>query len=275
MNKKHIYLKSLLLIAFLSACATTQPPAAKPVAEKSALKQSSQDWARMPIGGNYHLVNNVWNKDAALGPYEQVIFSEDKANPTFGWRWKWPATKASVVSYPEVIYGDKPWDAQLNLVKEFPFTAGSKRLVVDYDVSLTADGVYNMAFEFWPVSALPGNKNNITSEVMVWIAYQGESFKPTGQKLGILEVDGNSFEIYTILAHGDDSGANSNKWDYIAFIPQKPILRGPLDLSVFIDYLLEKGIMKKEQWITGLEFGNEIQTGSGEVKISNYRVSIQ
>ena len=263
-------LRLLLLTLALAGCAgnqTLRNP--KPVEQGT---EASSDWAAVDYAPGFVLVNNVWNKGGAQGPYKQTIFKTDDG--AFGWSWDWPKSTAPVVSYPEIIWGDKPWDPARAPVPGLPFHPGEKRMIVDFDITLEATGVYDMAFEFWPVKAIPGNEKNIASEVMVWLTWKG--LPPAGQLEGSLDVGGNTFEVYVLRGHGDDSGGSSAKWSYVAIVPKKmPLLKGPIDFGVFVDYLLEKGILQKSEWITGLELGNEVQTGTGKATVRNFKISLK
>lgn len=277
MSRRWTWISLFFLSLALAGCATSKPvskEAPDASAAPAAVKELSADWASLQIAPGYVLVNNVWNKDAADGPYKQSIFLESGPNPAFGWTWQWPSAHGPVVSYPEVIYADKPWDAPRPPMPGFPFKAGTKRMVVDYDISLEATGVYDLAFEFWPTNDFPGKKENIAGEVMVWIAKGGDKFFPTGVVVGTLDVSGHTFDIYVNKEHTDASGVNSEKWLYMALQSREPILKGPLDFGVIIDYLLEKKMMTKDQWIIGLELGNEVQTGKGKCTVRNYKVTV-
>ena len=47
-----------------------------------------------------------------------------------------------------------------------------------------------------------------------------------------------------------------------------------IDVSAFIDYLLQKGIMSKNEYITCLELGNEVTSGSGSTVIRDYEIKL-
>jgi hypothetical protein len=189
-----------------------------------------------------------------------------------GWDWHWGASN-SVVAYPEVFYGDTPWDSAQASVPGLPFLAGSKNVSINFNVNLRATGIYNMAFEFWVVSKVPAASTDITHEVMIWNKTSGMT--PAGTRKGKVTFDGVTYDVYQRVNHGDASGANANKWSYIAFQARKPILNGPLNVSNFINYLIDKGILNRTLYVTTMEFGNEIIQGSGKTEISNYSVNIQ
>lgn len=235
---------------------------------------SSQDWARIVIPENgCSLINNVWNKGAAGKDFEQQIFTEtlDGKN-VYGWRWRAPwHLMTRVVSQPQLVCGDKPWDAPFRLNNQFPFRAGSKKLTANFDAHVGAAGTYNMAFSLWAVSSLPASRSVITHEIMIWNANSGQS--PGGTKRDSITVGKTAYDVYLEENHADNSGQNANHWTYVAFVAQKPLLSGQLDVTAFLDYLLQHGILNNSQYLTSLEFGNEVCEGSGIVEIHNFSLS--
>jgi hypothetical protein len=237
---------------------------------------SSQDWGRIAINESHCvLVNNVWNKAAAGDAFRQEVFLEDtNGKRAAGWRWRSPwHLLPRVVSQPQLVCGDKPWDHPLRWMPEFPFQAGSKRLTAAFDIKLRASGTYNMAFTMWAVRALPASKDGISHEIMIWNANGGQS--PAGMRRGTLDAQGNSYDVYVEENHGDASGHNPNVWTYVAFVARKPVWRGPLDLSVFLDYLLQQKILSPDHYLTSLELGNEVSQGEGIVEIQDFSIRLQ
>src|SRR5512138_3714132 len=163
---------------------------------------SEQDFATTVVDGRYRINNNTWNKGATTGRHRQKIFvNDDQGKPVFGWAWKW-RDSSGVATYPEVQVGVSPWNGEAGKDSGFPFLAGSKKLTVDYDITLNAAGSYNLAFEFWVVAALPPSKDTITHEVMIWLT--AESLGAAGSQVGTMTVQGTNFSIIMKKNHGDD-----------------------------------------------------------------------
>ena len=203
---------------------------------------SEQNYASTLVGGRYRLFNNAWNKGATSGRYRQNIFvSDDRGQPVFGWVWKW-RDSSGVATYPEVQAGVSPWNGEAAPDSGFPFLAGSKKLVVDYDIDLQASGSYNLAFEFWAVSGEPVSKETITHEVMIWVASGGRP-AAAGSEVAKPHIGGHGFSVDVQKNHGDSSGAHSNTWTIITLIADQPILHGPLDIGAVGDYLVESGLL--------------------------------
>jgi hypothetical protein len=141
------------------------PPLPEP--QGTILEASSQDWQRIPVPGTgCTLINNVWNKGASGAALQQQVFLEevDEGRPAAGWRWSSPRRfPAVVVSQPQVVCGDKPWDAPVHLRPDFPFRVGSQSVRADFKASVRATGVYNLAFTMWAAASNRPAKTDITS----------------------------------------------------------------------------------------------------------------
>ena len=176
-------------------------------------------------------------------------------------------------SQPEIICGNKPWDPRTRPEAGFPFRAGTKHLSVDFDAGLRARGIYNMTFSLWGVSAIPASRKDITHEIMIWVDSARQS--PAGQRVDSMSVNGTVFDVYIEEHQRDASGANSNTWTYVAFVAQRPVLRGPLEISAFVDYLLRRGTLTNSHYLTSLEFGTEVSQGSGLTEIQDFALQLQ
>ena len=235
--------------------------------------ESEKDFASVVVGNRYRVFNNTWNKGASSGRHRQKIFvNDDHGKPVFGWVWKWHSS-TGVATYPEVQAGVSPWNGEAGPDSGFPFRAGTKKLVVSYDVDLQATGAYNLAFEFWAVSGQPISKDTITHEVMIWVA--SDNLASAGSEVAQASIGGHNFSVNMKKNHGDASGGVANTWTIISLLADKPILHGPLDVGAIIDFLIEKGLLGRRSLIANLELGNEVQRGSGMTVVRNYAVTVE
>jgi len=247
-----------------------RPLAPLPGAAGVIVNETSSSWARLNLADGCAVVNNTWNSAVAGRDFHQSIFVEQlRGEQEVGWRWRTPwQLIPTVVSQPQLVCGDKPWDPPLHLRSEFPFAAGNKNVVVDFNAQLRGSGTYNMALTLWAVSSLPASKSVITHEIMIWTLKNGEG--PAGKRVGKVNVAGTKYDVYVEKNHKDASGLNANTWTYVAFVPERAVLQGPLQVSAFTDYLLQHGSLSPRQYLTSIEFGNEVCEGSGIVEINNF-----
>ncbi len=266
----------LLLLVLVAGFVYLNRSPALPPASGRILAQTSQDWGSLPFrNGECAVVNNTWNRAAAGRGFEQSVFIEEGAvTTTAGWRWRAPwHLLARVVSQPEIVCGNKPWDSKTRPDDGFPFRAGSKRLTAEFDVRVRAQGIYNVVFSLWGVSAIPASRKDITHEIMIWTDHAGQS--PAGQRVDSMSVDDTRYDVYIERHQKDASGENSNSWTYVAFVAQKPVPRGPLEITAFIDYLLRSGTLNTTAYLISLEFGDEISQGAGLAEIHDFAIKFQ
>jgi hypothetical protein len=242
--------------------------------EGTTVFESEKNFAATTVDDRYRIFNNGWNARANSGPYRQKIFvKESNGKPIFGWVWKWWSGGSDVASYPEIQVGNSPWVGEVAPNSGFPFRVGSRKLVVDYDVSMRASGSYNLAFEFWTVSSPPVRKSGIAHEVMIWLAEN--RLGPAGSLAATATIGSNQFHIYFANNHGDASGGSSNTWTIISLVADKPILHGPLDIGAIIDYLVHNRLLDSNVYVACLELGNEVASGSGKTEVRNYAVRVE
>lgn len=239
----------------------------------SVTSQDDADWATLVFDDRYRVTNNVWNAQAYSGSRSQAVLLEDiDGSRAFGWRWDWPSGRYDVVAYPEVIFGDKPWDEPSGIETPFPVAVGSADVRVDFDLSIRASGVYNAAFSVWCVSSLPARRESISHEIMIWTANSG--LTPAGKRQGTASIDGADYDVYVRENHGDASGGTSQSWTYVAFKRKESMTQGTIAIDAFIDYLLGKGMISASNYLTSVEFGNEVVKGSGAVDMRRYAVTV-
>jgi glycosyl hydrolase family 12 len=276
MRQLFVLICLLIAVALIAGVVLFHRATVIPPVSGRVLAQTSQHWASLPFGtGECAVVNNTWNSDAAGDGFEQSVFLADVAGqPTSGWSWRAPwHLLPRVVSQPEIVCGNKPWDPKTRPDAGFPFRAGTRHLTAGFDVNLRARGVYNMVFSLWGVSAVPPTRKDITHEIMIWTLRAGQP--PAGQRVDSITVNDVTYDVYIEEHQRDASGQNANTWTYVAFVAQKPVFRGPLDITAFIDYLLRRGTLQPTIYVTSLEFGNEICEGAGVTEIQHFAINFR
>ncbi|MBN2006617.1 MAG: hypothetical protein JXA21_24910, partial [Anaerolineae bacterium] len=227
------------------------------------------DYERIGVG-EYSLNNNVWNKGDRTD-YTQCVFAQGDTPPTaMGWRWDWPGSRRTIQAYPEVMVGDSPWDAEPPTMG-FPLPVSVRDLLVTYTASISATGNWNVALELWLTSDSAPAEENITDEVMIWVDANG--LVPGPLLYDRVTLDGVAYKVYVAPGHGDASGGSAATWNYIAFMTEDPLLSATLNISLFLDYLVEKQVIAPDRYIASLELGTEIASGKGEFILSTYEVT--
>ena len=217
------------------------------------------DWAQESIE-SYIIENNVWGA-GSLNNYDQCIYITD--NSMFGWTWDWPNEGYHVKSYPEVMFGKKPWSST-STHPSMPLKAVDvESFIVDFDLEMEAEGSYNLAFEFWVTSDSLSDHNGITTEVMIWTA--GEGLQAAGEHISTPYFDGYFYKLYR---------AEFDNWIYYAFVSEEDQFSGTLNIHNFINYMISTDHLTAHEFIANFEMGNEVVYGTGQTDIKAYSVSV-
>jgi predicted esterase len=282
--RKTIAILLFCLSLTLAACDGPQAVSSPPVGETATVPVPASDVPPTPVSyalssctdyerikvGDYILNNNVWNKGDRTD-YTQCIFAQSDTPPAaMGWRWDWPGDAREIQTYPEVMFGDSPWDAE-SPTGGLPLPVSGGDLLVTYDASIEATGKWNVAFEMWLTSDPAPAEQNITDEVMIWVARS--DLMPGPLVYDIVAFDDITYTVHIAPGHGDASGGSSATWDYIAFVTRKPLLSGILNMGHFLDYLVEKQVIEQDRYVASLELGTEIESGKGEFNLSTYKIT--
>ncbi len=270
MNKTLI---PVILFAVSCVSCVTDNPREPGNLPSGVVESTSEDWAFLAFDETYQVTNNTWNKAAASGIREQTVFLTESAEGArgFGWKWNW-SSASSVVAYPEVIFGVKPWDITDDNQPSWRITAATGRLSVDFSSIVDATGIWNMAFSIWGYRNPKAPRDSISHEIMIWNS--ATNIEPAGSLYASRTIDGRDFRVYVKKGHGDDSGGTAQTWTYVAFRPDKPFFGGTLDVGQFLDFLVEEQIMDDSVYVSSIEWGNEVVKGAGLALIDSYGVTV-
>ena len=228
------------------------------------------DWERYS-GTQFWAHNNVWNKVNLLNGanYTQTISINTEIFPIrTTLSWSWPSTfNPMIYSYPEVILGYKPWDnygsldftSQIDDLKEFK---------INYNLTIGGQtDNFNVAFELWLTDRAPGQREDINTELMIWV-HDG-ALNPAGSPVGVY--DGNTFDstVFVSPDHGDASGGSAVTWQYIALEAATDVLSGQIDVRHILFDLKKKGLLTGSEFVSGYELGAEVAGGSGSLNINS------
>jgi len=215
---------------------------------------------------DYSVVNNVWNKQ--LGNGWQCINLPNKQS--FSWNWNWVDNKKTVpISYPSVIFGDKPWDCQGTTARTLPCIVSSlKQLYVAHDYALNSDGgKYNVAYSLWLTDGPFSSVKAIRAEVMVWVESSGD-VQPYGYPDHLIE----DTENYTLYKHKRTEG--TKRWDCYSFKLKQSHRIALINLGELLQNLIKNQGLSTDLYLTDVEFGTEIWNGQGKMNINFYKVSM-
>ena len=232
------------------------------------------DWFSLTTPSG-RLSNNVWGKDLAGSfPYKQCLEQRTVDEiPQYGWSWSWPEQTQFVYAFPEIIVGSKPWEAGSSGNDErFPTQVSSTpHLFIDFDIEIQSQGNFNLIQEMWiidtPTVSDPPDFHAIQAELIIWTEHTG--WGP--QCCEIVNIDGNEWWFWTRSNWGDPE----NPFTYIAYVLRTPSRSMFYDAGKIVADAVKRGLINPDHYITSVELGNEIASGSGVAWLKKFSVSLE
>jgi hypothetical protein len=146
-----------------------------------------------------------------------------------------------------------------------------RELSVQYDVTSLHTGSGNTAFDIWLTDTTHPTSFGtppITHEIMVWLERYG-SLTPAGTLRERSTIGGYGYDVFV----GDGVGSG---WRYIAFRSVDATRSaGTIDLLALLDYARQTNLIAGSEYVSSIEFGNEVVAGMGETTISMFSVTVQ
>jgi hypothetical protein len=87
------------------------------------------------------------------------------------------------------------------------------------------------------------------------------------------KIDGVTYELWkedSIGDKGDGSG-----WLLYSFKSPTIQHRGKISLHTLLRYLVEKGLVKADEYVASVEFGNEVMGGSGTTWVKHFEIEVK
>lgn len=281
-------LAPLASLALLAACGgggsgTASSPVAAPEAGTVTTLSCVAEASATTALGRLH--NNTWNRQAVGSQPWQQCLQQRGSGPTLevGWAWQWPADASTVLAYPSLVLGAKPWEPGPGNDPRFPRRIDTlNRLLLAHEVSTSASGRYNLAWSLWltrtPTVANPPDPRAITAELMVWAGAGSGDW--TGGRLpdAQITVDGVAWLVYVVPSQGDASGGSSHRWAYVAYVAPSAGTAAGGSFSVDARKLLAdaqaRGVVGAQDHVASVELGNEIAGGSGSTWVRRFSVTL-
>ncbi|MDQ2076266.1 hypothetical protein [Marinimicrobium sp. ABcell2] len=272
-------MRVLLFVAvlLLSSCGRSAPESSswnKP----DSIVVGCEDYQSLEIKHGV-LYNNVWNKHAdESGDGVQCLESREvDGSIQYGWSWSWPEGKRVIYAYPQIKVGSSPWDPEPRFDERFPKRISSlQRFELDFDVETVTNGDHNLAASVWlttePIKGGEPNPSVIAAEIMIWSYSTEGHFDPAGTKTAEIEIDGDWWEVWVDRDWKDASGMNDNRWTYVTYRSKEQSMSTTLRLLKLLEYAVEHQIVSENLYVSDLELGNEIMSGSGITWINSFEV---
>jgi len=218
------------------------------------------------------IINNKWgvNKLKKGEIYDQALYCKGNR---FGWVYSTQRGDRGVIGYPEVLIGQSPWGGETTN-EYFPIVIKNiKTLESSYDVTMYVQPkMYNLAYDLWFTKTIESSAKNITHELMIW--EDRNVSKPGGKYITTVKLSSGTYKLYHEYMDRESENLGVSGWNYTAFIRMDRRRDGNIDLKEFIAEMLNRGYITETEFLTSVEFGNEVCNASGLTIVNKYNLKI-
>jgi len=224
--------------------------------------------------GSRRLATNLWGAplDENISPLDNCVFKN--YDGTFGWTWNRTVPVAlsgennTSPIYPSVGTGTDPW-GEYSTSKYLPkriMDISSFTLEVRYQYSALpspSDSV-NLAYDIWITDTDRPNHETPRKEVMIWLNRLNVPM-PEDKRREDVSDGYNTYRQYAIenaTAFIIDSAPSSGV-EYQKANPKK-----------LIDYLVAKGDLNGNLWVSKIDLGSEVWKSQGKINILKLYIKI-
>lgn len=251
-----------LILLLLFSCNKNNEPAET----KQIFIKTCEEYAQFSVGEEYYVQNNVWGFYAGsyTAPFSQCIFYDSLQSTTFGWEWELDSI-SRFPSYPRVGYGWNPW-FENSTTEKLPRKLNELQSVkVFFEQEFESNGVYNLSFDIWLSSSATTSEETISAEIMIWL--DTNTLPETNLTAERITINGEAYSFYE----------NTSWYSYplFIFVANEKEWNGQLDINCFIVYLSKYYKVSEDNYLSVVEFGNEIWSGKGRMELKDYRVEVE
>ena len=233
------------------------------------------------IGDAWYAHNNTWARGDLINgtDYTQSITLTESTFPMgVTMSWDWPNTNDKYVyAYPELTIGQKPWINLPTTFDSFPVQVSDLvNLDLNFDIDWTqdADSDFFVAVSLWLSNDPDGDIYSTENEIMIWL--KPKAANPAGENTTVTGTDSlGTYQVWMKEDQVDTSGQQTHVWDFLSPTYNANLKSGTLDIDAMLNNLIANGLVSSGLWLTSVEIGAEIVTGSGSLTINDVSLDME
>ncbi|MEU5259798.1 hypothetical protein [Amycolatopsis sp. NPDC021455] len=218
--------------------------------------------------GKYWITNNLWG--AGSGSGRQCIWTTSQSGNTISWgtSYSWSGSGSSVKSYDAAILGWH-WGWRRSGTGLPVQLSANRSVSTGYSYNVRhSGGAMNVSYDMWlhPM-ANPGSGTTPSDEVMIW-TYRAGGAGPAGTRQATVTVAGTNWDLYRGRIGG------STGWNVYSFVRTSNTTSATFDIRDFLNHLVGRGWMSSSKYLTSVQAGTEIFTGTGQLDVTNFYANV-
>jgi len=215
--------------------------------------------------GKYWVNNNQWGSDNGSG--SQAIWSTCQQGDLVGWgtSWNWTGQANAVKTYASTVFGWQ-WGWKVSNTGLPVQLSSGKKVNCGWDFTMTqSGGAADVSYDtFLHTMAMPGTNDDPSDEIMVWL-YTAGGAGPIGTKQTTVTIGGTAWDLYR----------GTSRWNVFSFVRTANATTAVVDIMAFMSDLVARGWVQSSKYLTSVQSGTEIFTGTGQLDTKGYYCRVQ
>jgi hypothetical protein len=223
--------------------------------------------------GIFRVSNNKWG-EWKLKKREKYIQTLFELKNKVGWRYLTPNKNRGVIGFPEIFIGKSPFGGESNSEYLPKKIKNIGILNANYDVSMHIEPKkYNLVFDLWITKNGKNETNDITNEIMIW--EDRNVAMPAGKFIKDVNTTSGTYKMYHTWMDRTSENLGTPGWNFTAFVRKDRRRSGEVNIKEFIYIMLVDNLLDENNFISTVEFGNEIYNACGYTIVNNYKLDIE
>jgi hypothetical protein len=215
--------------------------------------------------GKYWINNNQWGASGGSGT--QSIWDTCSSGNTIGWGTDWSWTGGTgVKSYASAVLGWQ-WGWKISNTGLPIQLSANKNITCGWTYRVQPGQTIDVAYDlFAHTQSNAGTNDNPSDEIMIWL-YKNGGAAAIGNATATVSIGGTSWQLYE---------GNNNRWPVHSYVRASNSDTGAtLNLMDFLNDLTTNRGLAKTKYLSSIQAGTEVTSGSGRLDVDQYYCTIQ
>ncbi len=221
------------------------------------------------ILGKYWINNNEWGASGVSG--SQSIWDTCTSGNTIGWgtSWTWSGgSNSQVKSYASAVLGWQwGWEVASGTTGLPVQISANKNVTCGWTFRVPSSQTIDVSYDLFAHSiANPGTNDDPTDEIMIWLYRSGGAGPIGGTVAAAVSLAGTSWDLHQ---------GNNGRWNVDSYVRTANTTSATLNIMDFLNDLVTRGYLTSSKYLSSIQSGTEVFTGTGELDTDSYYCTIQ
>ncbi|HEY4013160.1 MAG TPA: MXAN_6577-like cysteine-rich protein [Polyangiaceae bacterium] len=226
------------------------------------------------IVGEYWINNNQWGVAQSGTSGQQCMWSTCQTGDLVGWgtNWNWTNGSGGVKTYVSLVFG---WQFGIKIANTgLPIQISTNpQINCGWDFTVAQTGTLDVSYDTWlhtvNVTTQPNMGSNATpsEEVMVWL-YSAGGAGPIGPVVASnVSLAGTTWDLH--------QGPGGSTWPVSSYVRTGNATTSVMNMMVFYNDLVSRGWIPNTRYLSSIQAGTEVFSGTGSLTTNGFYCRVQ